>query len=361
MINPVSNRRAAPNELWYIIRDQFPWSPVQVAEPATRTWITLEENDPNPQFAADVLSGLSANNKYLLSRYFYDAEGDRLFQAIMASPEYYLTDCEHEIFEQQGRQIAKSLAAAGPFELDELGSGDGLKTRLLLDALHDIGADFIYRPVDISANSLQLLSDRLSKGRPWLKINAIHGDYMQVLAAAQLQDPNSKGQRKVIMFLGSNLGNYRESKALDFLRLIRGTMRQQDGLLIGLDLQKDPTIIRAAYDDAGGHTRDFNLNLLHRINRELGADFDTTAFEHLPQYDPATGAAQSFLRSKQSQSVHIAALNKDFHFAAGEKIFMEISQKYSRQQIEALATGSGFKIEHEYFDSRHYFTDQIWT
>lgn len=320
----------------------------------------MEENDPNSQFAADVLSGLSANNKYLLSRYFYDAEGDRLFQAIMASPEYYLTDCEHEIFEKQGRQIAKSLAAAGPFELEELGSGDGLKTQLLLDALHDIDADFTYRPVDISANSLQLLSDRLSTGRPWLKINTIHGDYMQELAAAQLQDPNSTGPRKVIMYLGSNLGNYREAQALDFLRLIRGSMRQQDGLLIGLDLQKDPSVIRAAYDDAGGHTRDFNMNLLNRINCELGADFDTSAFEHVPQYDPATGAAQSFLRSKQSQTVHIAALNKDFYFAAGEIIFMEISQKYSRQQIETLVTGSGFRIKHEFFDSRHYFTDQIW-
>jgi len=321
----------------------------------------LDENNPNLQFATDVLSGLSANNKYLLSRYFYDAEGDRLFQSIMASPEYYLTDCEHEIFEQQGQQIAKSLAAAGPFELDELGSGDGLKTQLLLDALHDIGADFTYRPVDISANSLQLLSDRLCKGRPWLKINAIHGDYMQVLSAAQLQDLNSTGPRKVIMFLGSNLGNYREAQALDFLRLIRGTMRQQDGLLVGLDLQKDSAIIRAAYDDAGGYTREFNLNLLRRINRELGADFDTAEFEHVPKYDPATGAAQSFLKSKQSQTVHIAALNKDFHFAADEKIFMEISQKYSRQQIKALATGSGFNIEHKFFDSRHYFTDQIWT
>jgi L-histidine N-alpha-methyltransferase len=315
----------------------------------------------NSQFIADVLSGLSAENKYLLSRYFYDAEGDRLFQAIMASPEYYLTDCEHEIFEQQGRQIAESIATAGPFELDELGSGDGLKTQLLLDALHDIGAEFTYRPVDISANSLRLLSDRLSKGRPWLKINAIHGDYMQELAAAQLQDPNSKGPRKVIMFLGSNLGNYTETQALAFLRLIRGTMRPKDALLIGLDLQKDPAVIRAAYDDAAGHTRDFNLNLLRRINNELGADFNTSTFEHRPEYNPSNGAAQSFLRSKQSQTVHIAALNKDFHFAAGEKIFMEISQKYSHQQIETLATGSGFQIKHKYYDSNHYFTDQIWT
>lgn len=314
----------------------------------------------NPKFAQDVLDGLGAKDKFLLSRYFYDAEGDRLFQAIMASPEYYLTDCEFEIFEQQGVEIARAISAAGPFELDELGSGDGLKTRLLLDALHSIGAEFTYRPVDISANSLQLLSKRLCSDRPWLKTNPIHGDYTQLLSAAQLEDPTAHGSRKVIMFLGSNLGNYREAQALDFLKLIKGTMRENDALLIGLDLQKDPAVIRAAYNDAGGHTRDFNLNLLTRINRELEANFDLSMFEHAPEYDPATGAARSFLKSKQSQTVYIAALDKDFHFDAGEKIFMEISQKYSRGQIDALSNGVGFKIKNEYTDSRGYFTDQIW-
>jgi len=320
----------------------------------------LKQNAYDPLFAADVVEGLGAAHKHLSSRFFYDAEGDHLFQAIMASPEYYLTDCEHEIFAQQGKQIAKSIAAAGPFELDELGSGDGLKTQLLLDALHSVGAEFTYRPVDISANSLDLLSERLSKGRPWLKINAIHGDYMHELVAAQLQDPHSVGPRKVIMFLGSNLGNYTETKALAFLKLIRGTMRPNDALLIGLDLQKDPAVIRAAYNDAAGHTQNFNLNLLRRINRELGGDFDLAAFEHTPEYDEATGAARSFLTSKVSQTVQIDALDQTFHFVAGEKIFMEISQKYSRRQITNLAEGSGFRIGGEYFDSQHYFTDQIW-
>jgi dimethylhistidine N-methyltransferase len=311
-------------------------------------------------FADDVLQGLGAERKHLSSRFFYDVEGDRLFQAIMASPEYYLTDCEHEIFAQQGRQIAQSLAADGPFELSELGSGDGLKTQLLLDALYDINADFTYRPIDISANSLDLLSARLSNGRSWLKIDAIHGDYMQELNARQIQDSSSTGPRKVIMFLGSNLGNYPLDKAVDFLRLIRGTMRVGDALLIGLDLQKDQAVIRAAYNDAGGRTRDFNLNLLRRINRDLGGDFDLAGFEHAPEYNEQTGAARSFLKSVKSQTVHIAALNREFHFAVGEKIFMEISQKYSRQQIDGLAGDAGFHIGGQYFDSRHYFTDQIW-
>lgn len=321
----------------------------------------MKANAYDPHFAEDVLRGLSAKNKYLSSRYFYDATGDSLFQAIMACPEYYLTNCEHEIFAEQGMRIAEALAAAGPFELDELGSGDGFKTRLLLDALHATGVDFTYRPIDISDNSLELLSERLVKGRPWLKIDAIHGDYMKELAAAQLENPPSPGPRKVIMFLGSNLGNFREAKAIQFLSLINGTMRTGDALLIGLDLQKEPAVIEAAYNDAGGHTREFNLNLLRRINRELGGNFDLDAFEHTPEYDQETGAACSYLGSTQAQSVYIAALDKDFHFGNGERIFMEISQKYSNEQISKLSRDSGFKISHSFYDSKHYFTDQIWT
>jgi len=321
----------------------------------------MKDNAYDPLFADDVRRGLSAKDKCLSSRYFYDATGDGLFQAIMASPEYYLTNCEHEIFAEQGKQIAEALAAAGPFELDELGSGDGLKTRLLLDALHATGVSFTYRPIDISGNSLDLLSQRLNKGRPWLKINAIHGNYMQELAAAQLGETSSPGPRKVIMYLGSNLGNYPEARALAFLRLIRGTMRQGDALLIGLDLQKNSKVIRAAYNDRGGHTRDFNLNLLGRINRELGGDFDLSAFEHAPEYDERTGAAKSYLKSTRSQSVYIAALEQEFQFGEGESIFMEISQKYSHAQIARLAQGSGFQIQHEFYDSKHYFTDQIWS
>lgn len=316
--------------------------------------------EPDPQFAAHVLEGLSATHKFLSSRYFYDAEGDRLFQAIMRSPEYYPTNCEQEIFERQGVQIAQSLATGAAFELEELGSGDGLKTQFLLDALHSINASFTYRPIDISANSLKLISNRLCANRPWLKMNAIHSDYMQHLRSNQLASRDSEGPRKAVMFLGSNLGNFQHDSAVEFLSLIRGSMRDGDALLIGLDLQKEPAVIRAAYNDAGGHTRDFNLNLLHRMNRELGANFSISDFRHAPEYDPETGAACSFLVSTKPQTVYIEALQKSFKFAEGEKIFMEISQKYSTQQIEDLATESGFKVKEAFFDSRRWFTDQIW-
>jgi len=320
----------------------------------------LNTSVPDPQFCAHVLEGLVATNKYLSSRYFYDAEGDRLFQAIMGSPEYYPTDCEQQIFEQQGVQIAEALAAGGAFELEELGSGDGLKTQLLLDALHSLDAEFTYRPLDISANSIGLLTDRVCKNRPWLKMDPIHADYMQHLRANQLSASDTQRPRQVVMFLGSNLGNFKHDKAVEFLRLIRGTMRSEDAMLIGLDLQKEPAVIRAAYNDAGGHTRDFNLNLLHRINRELGGNFTVSDFKHAPEYDPETGAACSFLVSTCKQTVHISALQKSFEFAAGEKIFMEISQKYNQPQIESLAAESGFEVQQAFYDSRRWFTDQIW-
>jgi uncharacterized SAM-dependent methyltransferase len=209
----------------------------------------------DPVFARHVREGLIATPRYMRSRYFYDAEGDRLFQAIMASPEYYLTDCEFEIFSQQGDDLAAAIGTDEPLEMVELGSGDGLKTVLLIDALHDAGADLLFSPVDISANSIELLRDRITPERPWLRINGIHGDYEKVLASMQ-----PATHRRVFMFLGSNLGNYTPEQAEWFLRLIRSSMQPRDLFLIGLDLKKDPAVIAAAYNDEGGHTRQFNLN-----------------------------------------------------------------------------------------------------
>jgi dimethylhistidine N-methyltransferase len=306
-------------------------------------------------FAQDVGEGLSLEQKTLSSRYFYDAEGDRLFQAIMASPEYYLTGSELEIFERQGGDIAAALLDGQACELIELGSGDGFKTSLLLDALHQRHQDWIYRPVDISDNSLDLLEQRLIPSRPWLDFQPIHGNYFDVLGAMK---PN--GIRRVFMFLGSNLGNFSNGRAVAFLKVIRSAMAPGDALLIGLDLKKDPEVIGAAYNDAAGHTRDFNLNLLYRINRELGGNFDLDAFEHCPEYDADTGAARSYLRSRKDQTVFIAALDRTVQFGPGETIFMEISQKYDQALINELTAASGFVVNMAFYDSRRYFTDQVW-
>jgi uncharacterized SAM-dependent methyltransferase len=162
------------------------------------------------------------------------------------------------------------------------------------------------------------------------------------------------------MFLGSNLGNYGPEQAAWFLRLIRSTLGHDDRLMIGLDLKKDPQVIRAAYDDAAGWTRAFNLNLLRRINRELGGEFDVEGFEHRPEYDPKTGAARSWLVATGEQEVRIDALGRSFRFEAGERIFMEVSQKYDDEMIRHMAGAAGFRVAERFFDERRWFTDQLW-
>ncbi len=310
---------------------------------------------PNGEFARHVEEGLTAECKRLSSRYFYDERGDKLFQAIMSSPEYYLTDCELEILGEQGAAIARALLEGGPCEFIELGSGDGQKVGLLLDALHARSEDWVYRPIDISDHSLELLESNLLPSRPWLRLESIHGNYHDVL---EVFEPG--GRRRVFMFLGSNLGNFGRAGSVEFLRLVRGAMAPGDALLIGLDLKKAPEVVLAAYDDAAGLTRDFNLNLLARINRELGADFDLEGFEHQPEYDPDTGAARSYLASRWAQTVFVQALSRRFHFEPGERIFMEISQKYDDEMIAGICAQAGFKPGAAFYDSRCWFTDQIW-
>ena len=306
-------------------------------------------------FARHVLEGLSAENKTLSSRYFYDDRGDKLFQAIMASPEYYLTDCELEILREQSGSIARVLLERGPCEVIELGSGDGQKVGFLLDALHAQSQDWIYRPVDISDHSLELLAGNLLPERPWLRMDPIHGNYNDVLD--ELRPGES---RRVFLFLGSNLGNFGERGSIEFLGRVRRAMGPDDALLIGLDLKKDPDVILAAYNDAAGNTRDFNLNLLVRINRELDANFDLDAFMHTPEYDPESGAARSYLVSRCRQSVRVGALDRQFGFEAGERIFTEISQKFDEAMIGQVAAEAGFVPGPAFFDRRRWFTDQVW-
>ena len=306
-------------------------------------------------FARHVLEGLSRPEKSIPSRYFYDARGDRLFQSIMTSPEHLRTDGELGICETRGDELARALMPDRSCEWIELGSGDGLKTSLLLDAVHEHHQDWVYRPVDISDHSLELLEQRLVPGRPWLDFQAIHANYMDLL-----REFEPGGIRRVFMFLGSNLGNYTSRQAITFLRLIRAAMAPGDAFLVGLDLKKDPDVIRAAYNDSAGYTRDFNLNLLARINRELGGDFKLDSFEHVPDYDLITGTARSGLRSRIEQNVRVAALDRVFHFYKGETIQTEISQKYDDALIGELASDSGFVVDKAFVDSRNYFTDQIW-
>lgn len=306
-------------------------------------------------FGRDVLEGLSAHPKRLPSKYFYDERGDKLFQQIMAMPEYYLTDCEREIFETQRGDLLKAIQS-DPFELVELGAGDGTKTQVLIEHFLADKVDFVYRPIDISPNVLEQLQASCYHRWPNLSVDTLAGDYFVALEAMQ----QNSSLRKVVLFLGGNIGNFYPDEATRFLEKLRSYLQPGDFLLIGIDLKKNPDVIIEAYDDPHGITAAFNLNLLERINRELGGNFDLNSFRHWESYNPITGETCSFLISEREQSVHIARLGRTFTFAAWEAIGVEVSLKYSQSEIEALAVHSGFEVVQHFTDRRAYFVDSLW-
>jgi L-histidine N-alpha-methyltransferase len=306
-------------------------------------------------FAQDVKEGLSSDAKYLSSRYFYDETGDRLFQKIMALPEYYLTDCEYEIFDTQKNSILSALDIKEHFDLVELGAGDGYKTKILLKHFQK-NADFEYFPVDISANALELLRDSLAKEFAGLRVHALNHEYFKALEELNSFDDSPK----VILFLGSNIGNFTPQRADDFFSKLCQVMNSGDQIICGIDLKKNPDVILSAYNDSTGITRDFNLNLLQRINRELGANFDQRKFEHYPVYNPQSGECRSYLISQAAQEVTIETLGQTFFFEKYEAIHMETSRKYSLKEIEHLAEHNSFRVKQHFTDSRNYFTDSLW-
>lgn len=309
------------------------------------------------QFADDVLRGLSATPKELSSKYFYDDEGSRLFQEIMKLPEYYLTGCENEIFSTQTREIHRVFANGdNAFDLIELGAGDGTKTAVLVDHFLKQNADISYSPIDISQEALDALTEKFEREFPALRMNAMNGDYFKILESLRSGD----GRRKVLLFLGSNIGNFSADQSVAFFRSLREVMSDNDLLLVGFDLQKDPHVIANAYDDAAGVTAKFNLNLLTRINRELGGNFDLDKFTHYANYRPIEGSARSFLISREKQTVRIEALDRNFEFDQWEAVFMEISQKYSLKMIEDLASAGGFEVKQNFFDDKNYYCDSLW-
>ncbi|MBI1225952.1 MAG: L-histidine N(alpha)-methyltransferase [Bacteroidetes bacterium] len=313
------------------------------------------ETTYNLAFAEDVRKGLTSEPKYLLSRYFYDEIGDQLFQKIMALPEYYPTRCEYQIFQQHGQGLLRKMEG-NPFDLVELGAGDGLKTRVLMAQFLAQKAEFAYLPIDISSHVLELLQKSLHEAWPDLSVTPIEGEYFAALQSiGQLSE-----RQKLVLFLGSNLGNMNQEKAVDFLGQLRKKLQPGDYLLVGFDLKKDPEIILAAYNDSQGVTRDFNLNLLRRMNRELGANFDLSAFRHWPSYNPLTGDMKSYLVSEKAQRVKLEALEMEVAFRKWEAIDMELSKKYDRPEIEWLAEVAGFEVEDWFYDEKQYFADVLF-
>ncbi|MEZ5344495.1 MAG: L-histidine N(alpha)-methyltransferase [Pyrinomonadaceae bacterium] len=308
-------------------------------------------------FAEDILEGLSDTPKRLSSKYFYDDEGSRLFQQIMKLPEYYLTRSEYEIFSRQTEEIFDAFEAdKGEFDLVELGAGDGTKTSLLVDHFLRHDANFRYVPIDISSEALNFLTEKFRAEFPALDMKPERGDYFRTLETFT----EKFDRRKIILFLGSNIGNFSAENARAFFTRIREVMNDNDLILIGFDLHKNPKTILNAYDDSQGITAKFNLNLLKRINRELGADFNIEEFSHYASYHPTECAARSYLISQKEQTVRIKAFDKSFHFKMWEPIYMEVSQKYNLQMIEELANESGFRIARNFFDENRFYANSLW-
>ncbi len=310
----------------------------------------------NVAFAQDVINGLNAIPKRIPSKYFYDAVGDELFQQIMELDEYYLTRTEFSILENYKQQILELINNSRGFHLYELGAGDGYKTKILLSHFLEQKVDFEYSPIDISSNVLEQLEQSLIEELPDLDVRPLVGDYFTMLNSIENEDHHTK----VVMFLGSNIGNFNSELALKFLKQLRASITPGDYFLLGVDLKKDPTKILNAYNDSKGVTRAFNLNLLTRINNEFDGDFDISKFQHYPYYDPATGECRSYLISRERQTVHLKRLDVTVEFRAWEAIHMEISKKYHLEELEELASASGFKVVKHLTDENQYFVDSLW-
>lgn len=284
-------------------------------------------------FETEVLAGLSKRPRAIPAKFLYDARGSALFDAICDLPEYYLTRTEIAVLRDCAGQIA---ALAGPGrQLVEFGSGSSVKTRLLLDGLKDVSA---YVPIDISGEHLEATCRRLRADYPALAIVPVCADYMELSVLPWL--PGASGAAKLGFFPGSTIGNLEPHEAQAFLRNARQLLGDDGAFVLGADLKKDPDMLHAAYNDSAGVTAAFSLNLLLRMNRELGANFDIEAFEHEAFYNVDKGRIEIYVRSLRTQSVVVAG--QRFFFDAGERVHTEYSYKYSRDDVDALVAPTGF-------------------
>ena len=296
-------------------------------------------------FAADVLEGLGADPKWLSSRWLYDARGSELFEDITELPEYYPTRTEISILKNCVSEIADLIGPGA--HVIEYGSGSSRKTSLLLDALEE---PEVYVPVEISESALREAAERISERHKGLRVSPVVADFTQPF---DLPDSLSPTARRLIFFPGSTLGNFTQPAAEAFLRGARDIARPGDIFILGADRVKDPSVLVAAYDDAAGVTAAFNKNLLVRINRELGANFDVSAFRYRARYDEERERVHMHLVSQKAQTVRIAGAS--IAFEAGETIHTEDSHKYTRDTLNKLATRAGWNVDRMWTDPKDYF------
>jgi L-histidine Nalpha-methyltransferase len=314
----------------------------------------LARRNGNAEFAEDVRRGLSSNPKQLFPKYLYDSLGSRLFDAICHVDEYYPTRAENEILTRHGDEMVAGVPDCRT--LIELGSGSADKTRRIIEALLRLQPELLFLPVDISASALEKSSLALLAAYPALRIEAYAADYLEGLAAMQ---PLPEGPA-LMLFLGSNIGNFEKDEALSFLQAIRHMLRPGDALLLGADLKKDRATLEAAYNDALGVTRAFIVNELARINRELGGNFDLWAFGLRSVYNEEDGSVEVYLESLRSQSVTIRSLGMRVDFAAGEWMHMEHSYKFDVEGLNQMGAQSGFGLEKTWLDSQGRFSSNLF-
>jgi L-histidine Nalpha-methyltransferase len=308
----------------------------------------MDVHDHQRTFAQDVACGLTAIQKWLPPKYFYDARGSQLYEQICALPEYYPYRAEMEILSTHAAEIHAEI---GHLALVEFGSGSATKTRHLLSAYEWAGRPFRYCPVDISQEILWDMAQRLLQEYSHIEIRAMHADFAgqpQVIQAFQLE-------KKAVAFFGSSLGNFTREESVAFLQRTAAIMGPEDVFLLGIDLKKSPAILIPAYDDAQGVTAAFNLNVLHRINRELGGQFDLHNFEHLALYNEEQGCIEMHLRSLQAQRVPIVEVEPVISFAKDETIHTESSYKYSVDEVRDLGYAAQLVLRRTWFDARRYF------
>ncbi len=306
-------------------------------------------------FMTEVLIGLSKKPKSLSSRFLYDAVGSDAFERICDLEEYYLTRSEFEILRNHADTLVERFGKR-PINLVDLGAGDGRKTAVVLEALAARGMDVRYVPIDISEPAMKTVVAAMGERFPALPIEGLVSEYFDGVRWLSEQTERTN----LVLFLGSNIGNFDKAHARAFLQQLWSALSPGDHVLVGFDLKKDIELLLAAYNDREGVTAEFNLNLLDRINRELGGNFDRKTFRHFATYNVFSGAMESYLVSQERQRVFIGALRQSFEFSPWEPIHTEYSYKYLDEDITDLAYFAGFEIEALFYDHERWFCDALW-
>jgi len=319
--------------------------------------IDQKYNDDDPQkeqFAIDVLTGLCATPKSLAPKYFYDDNGSELFKKITQHQDYYPTRTEVRILEDIN-SILPGVVNEKEIDIIELGAGEGIKSQLIVEGFLNAGHIVNFYPIDISRKAMEMLGKNIQP-HDNLNVHGIVAEYFEGLRKVRQESTN----KQLVLFLGSNIGNFDRVQNQGFLRRLWVSLNASDYVLLGFDLKKDVSILTSAYNDSSGHTRDFNLNLLRRINNELGGNFNIDKFQHFGVYSPSLGAMESYVLAIEEQNVYISALERSFHFKAYEPIHLEYSFKFLKSDIDFLCKKTGFDIVRHFTDSNEYFIDSLW-